>query len=58
MARYSPAHNKATQKYQKQAYDVITVRVKKGERDLYSQKAAEHGFESLNKCIYEYLKSL
>ena len=50
MAKYSEAQNKATQKYIKNAYDTITVRVPKGMRDNYNAYAESKG-TSLNKLI-------
>ena len=50
VARYSQAQNKATQKYIKNAYDEIKVRVPKGEKDRIREHAAERG-ESLNAFI-------
>jgi predicted HicB family RNase H-like nuclease len=40
---YSQAQNKATQKYQKKAYDQIAIRIPKGKRELYNKYAADHG---------------
>lgn len=57
MARYSEAHNRASQKYNKKSYDVITVRVPKGDRDKYKRIAESKG-TSLNSLILTYLKSL
>lgn len=57
MARYSEAHNRASQKYNAKAYDVITVRVPKGDREKYKQIAEQRG-TSLNSLILTFLKSL
>lgn len=57
MARYSEAHNRASQKYNKKAYDVITVRVPKGARAKYKALAESKG-SSLNSLILTYLESL
>ena len=40
---YTQAANKATQRYQKKAYDIINIRVKKGQRDDYAAFAASQG---------------
>lgn len=40
---YTQAQNKATQRYQKKAYDSIQFRVKKGLRDKYNEYAAKRG---------------
>lgn len=50
VSRYSQAQNKATQKYIKNTYDEIKVRVPKGEKDRIREHAAERG-ESLNAFI-------
>lgn len=50
--RYTEAQNKATQKYIRNAYDQISVRVPKGKRDEYSAKAQAHG-KSLNQFIVD-----
>lgn len=51
----SEAQKKAKKKYEAQAYDMLGVRVKKGERDRIKAFAEEHG-QSLNgfckKAIY------
>lgn len=48
---YSQAQNKATQKYVKNNYDTITVRVPKGRREELADFAKRHGFTSLNGFI-------
>ncbi len=48
---YSQAQNKATQKYVKNNYDTITVRVPKGRRKELADFAERHGFTSLNGFI-------
>lgn len=48
---YSQAQNKATQKYVKNNYDTITVRVPKGRREEIATFAERHGFASLNGFI-------
>ena len=51
MARkYTQAQNKATQKYIKNAYDTISVRVFKGEKDKIKAHAESLG-ESVNGFI-------
>lgn len=52
MARYSEAHNKATQRYIKKAYDEIKIRVPKGKKEEYRQKAETEG-KSLNQYIVD-----
>ena len=54
--KYSQAQNKATQKYIKNAYDELKIRVPKGEKELFQQMAKEAG-KSLNSFIYELLKN-
>lgn len=55
-AKYSEAQNKATQKYIKNAYDTITVRVPKGMRDKYNAHA-ESKDTSLTKLIIDLLNN-
>lgn len=52
--KYSEAQNKATQKYIKNAYDTITVRVPKGMREKYNAHADSKN-TSLTKLIIELL---
>lgn len=52
VARYSQAQNKATQKYIKNTYDEIKVRVPKGKKAEY-QKQAEAAGKSLNQFIID-----
>lgn len=54
MAKYSEAQNKATQKYIKNNYDTITVRVPKGMRATYNAHA-EGKNTSLSKLIIDLL---
>lgn len=55
MARkYSEAQNKATQKYIKNNYDTITVRVPKGMREKYNAYADSKN-TSLSKLIIDLL---
>lgn len=52
---YTQAQNKATQKYQKKAYDSIQFRVKKGLRDKYNEYAAKRGL-SLSAYIQQLIE--
>ncbi len=54
MARYTEAQNKSTQKYIKNNYDDIKVRVPKGLRDKYKAHAEALG-KSLNQLIIDLL---
>ena len=47
---YTQSANKATQKYQKKAYDTFLLRVYKGQKEQI-QKYAERNGESLNGYI-------
>lgn len=42
-SRYTPAQNKATQKYQKEKMEQINFRVKKGEKQKYIDAATAAG---------------
>ena len=53
---YSQAQNKATQKYIKNAYDTITIRVPKGMRDVYKDHATNKG-TSLNQLVIDLLNN-
>lgn len=53
-SKYSEAQNKATQKYIKNTYDTITVRVPKGKREIYNAHAENKNI-SLTKLIIELL---
>lgn len=55
MAKYSKAQNKATQKYIKNNYDDIKIRVPKGKRDIYKKHAEKLG-KSLTQLIVELLE--
>lgn len=57
MARYTTAQNKATQKYIKNNYDNIVVRVPKGKRDEYKAHAEAMG-KSLNQLIVDSLEKI
>lgn len=46
MSKYTPAQNKANQRYQQKTYEQITIKVKKGKRAEYNAIAAAAG-ESL-----------
>lgn len=52
MARYSQAHSKATQKYIKNNYDEIKIRVPKGKKEEYKALAEAEG-SSLNQYIID-----
>lgn len=52
MARYTEAQNKATQKYVKNNYDDIKVRVPKGKREEYKAQG-----KSLNQLVIELLEN-
>ena len=49
-AYYSEAQNKASQKYQKKAYDTYLLRLYKGQKEQIQAYAESHG-ESLNGYI-------
>lgn len=49
---YTQAGNKASQRYQKKAYDRITLRVKKGELEIIKAFAESKGM-SLNGYIVD-----
>lgn len=55
MARYSEAQNKASQKYIRNNYDDIKLRVPKGQRDIYKAHAESKG-TSLNKLVIDLLE--
>lgn len=52
--KYTEAQNRATQKYIRNNYDTITVRVPKEKRELYKAHAESKGI-SLNKLIIDLL---
>lgn len=54
MARYTEAQNRATQKYVKNNYDDIKIRVPKGKREQYKAHAEAQG-KSLNQLVIELL---
>ena len=54
MARYTEAQNKATQKYIKNNYDDIKIRVPKGKREIYKAHAESQG-KSLNQLVIDLL---
>lgn len=56
MGRYTQAQNKATQKYIKNTYDNITIRVPKGSRDIYKDHAASKGI-SLNQLVINLIEA-
>ena len=55
MARYSEAQNKASQKYIRNNYDDIKLRVPKGQREIYKAHAESKG-TSLNKLVIDLLE--
>ena len=57
MAKYSEKQNKWTQAYIKNNYDQITVRTKKGKKELYKEAVAKIG-QSLNEYVVEKLEEL
>ena len=48
---YTQAHNKASQKYQKENWERINLAVPKGTKDYYKTEAKKLGYEHLNKFI-------
>ena len=50
MAKYSDAQKEATARYNKKAYDRIDLIVKKGQRQIIKDFAAQQG-KSLNRFI-------
>lgn len=53
---YSEAQKRASDKYRAKTYDVMQVKVKKGQRDEYKAQAAAHGM-SLNAYIISLLEA-
>ena len=51
--KHSQAQYKATQKYIKNNYDEIKVRVPKGKKEEYRAAATAKGYDSLNKYIID-----
>lgn len=49
----SKAQMKAVSKYKSKAYDEVSVRFKKGDRDKVKDFAYKHGYDSLNKFILD-----
>ena len=43
MSKYTPAQNKANQRYQMKNYEQISIKVKKGKREEYNKIAAAAG---------------
>ncbi|MCQ2549933.1 MAG: hypothetical protein MJ134_07820 [Lachnospiraceae bacterium] len=56
MAKYTENQNKATQKYIKNNYDQISIRIQKGKRDVYKAHAERLG-KSLNQLVVELLET-
>lgn len=52
---YTKASGKAVNKYIKNYYDQITIRVPKGDRERYKNFAAEQG-KSLNSLVIELIE--
>lgn len=57
MARYSQSQNKSTQKYIKNNYDEIKIRVPKGMREQYKALAESQG-KSLNQLVVDLLNGI
>ncbi len=53
MARYSEAHNKATQRYIKKAYDEVKIRLPKGKKDEVKAFVEECNYPSMNQFILD-----
>lgn len=49
----SKAQMKAVSKYKSKAYDEVSVRFKKGDRDKVKDFVYRHGYDSLNQFILE-----
>lgn len=56
MSRYNEASKLATIKYQKENLDQMVIRVKKGKREEYKEKAKAHG-KSLAKYICDLIEN-
>lgn len=56
MAKYTEKQNKATQKFIKNNYDQISIRIPKGKRDVYKEHAESLG-KSLNQLVVELLET-
>ena len=52
---YSTSQNKATQKYIKNNYEEIKIRVPKGKKDQYKELASKKGF-SLNSFVVDLME--
>ena len=55
-AKYTQAQNKATQKYVKNTFDTISVRVPKGEKEVIGKHAVAFGDGSMNAFINRAIK--
>lgn len=53
MGSIPKAQARAVQKYKKEHYDTVTVRVKKGISAKWKLFAYRHGYESLNQFVVE-----
>ena len=49
----SKAQMRAVSKYKRKAYDEVSVRFKKGDRDKVKDFAYRHGYDSLNQFILD-----
>ena len=56
MAKYSDAQKEATARYNKKAYDRIDLVVKKGQREIIKNFAADQG-KSLNRFICDAIEA-
>ena len=53
---YTQAHNKASQKYQKENWERINLAVPKGTKAYYRQESLKLGYLSLNQFIKDAIK--
>lgn len=56
MSRYSEATKRATIKYQKENLDQMVIRVPKGKREEYKEKAKAHG-KSLARYVCDLIEN-
>ena len=56
MAKYSDAQKEATARYNKKAYDRIDIIVKKGQRQIIKDFAANQG-KSLNRFVLDAIEA-
>lgn len=57
MAKYSEKQNKWTQDYIRKAYETITIRAKRGRKQLYQEAVAKLGM-SMNEYVIQKLEEL